>query len=109
MDRNIKEKISALLAELRSWDVDESRFTVQELAARFELTSFIVHRIANAEGISIKSTDAPPAQNELIDSGAETQPLHNTVDPDKATQQDPAQAVDDYLSEMETWTYKKKS
>jgi len=105
MDSTIKERISALLEELRSWGHDEAQHTVQELAERFGLTSFVVHRIANAEGINIKSRE-DQEQGSLVDSGAETRP-RNVADSNETAQNPEHRALDEYLSEMETWTWKK--
>ena len=69
MDPDIKHKIDALLHELRSWEPGEERHTVQELAEKFDLTTFVVARIAAAEDIDV------PIAPEPADPEAETQPV----------------------------------
>lgn len=75
-----QKKIRALLEELRSWDVDEERFTLRELAAQFELDLFIVQRIVASEDmdISVGSLDQGPDE-ERADPNASTIDL----DPDE--------------------------
>jgi hypothetical protein len=48
-----QEKIEALILELRTWDMDEERYTVYELAKKFSLDVFIVQRIADSEDMDI--------------------------------------------------------
>lgn len=56
-DRDLQRKIGELLRELRSWEPDEARATVLELAARFSLDPFIVRRLASAEGYDLGEED----------------------------------------------------
>lgn len=72
VDKDIKKKIDALLAEIRSWEDDGTpRPSIQALAEKHKLTKFIVSRIAIAEGI-----DVPGAVDQnSVDTEAETQPL----------------------------------
>lgn len=85
MDPDIKEKIDKLLQELRSWDVGEQRYTCQELAEMFDLTKFIVKRLADAEGIDV------PEGPEPADPNAVTKP----IDIDEETDTNPDGVVED--------------
>jgi len=74
MDPDIKQKIDALLHELRTWEQDEARYTVQELADMFNLTTFVVARIAAAEDVEVPSSPEP------IDPDAVTKPVETGMD-----------------------------
>jgi len=51
--RLTREKITKLLKELRSWEQGETNATVEDLAKRFDLDTFVVDRIAQSEGIRL--------------------------------------------------------
>lgn len=59
MEKVSKERIDALIAELRSWGNLEQRYTIRQLAEKFDLTTFIVSRIATAEGYTLKTGELP--------------------------------------------------
>ena len=108
MDKAIKERIDALLYELRSWDVHEQRSTVQELAEKFQLTTFVIHRIANAEGIKVLIGDIPGKDGEMADPNAETRP----IEADEAAETRPEMVVEvksppEVDEEAETDVYEK--
>lgn len=95
MDKAIKDRIEALLLELRSWDVDEQRHTVQELAKMFGLTTFVVHRIANAEDIKVSIGAMPGKDGEMADPDADTQPIEAKVDENATTRAERVIELDD--------------
>lgn len=74
MDPDIKHKIDALLHELRTWEQGEERHTVHELAEMFDLTTFIVARIAAAEDVEV------PFPPEPVDPEAVTRPVEIGTD-----------------------------
>lgn len=80
MDPHIKSKIDKLLHELRSWEDDEERYTVQELAEKFDLTVFVVARIAAAEDVDVRQVPLLPEVQEGVDSEAITQPIGDDDD-----------------------------
>jgi hypothetical protein len=70
-----QDKINALVAELRTWEPDEYRSTLHELADQFGLDIFVVDRIARAEGIKVRSsvfTLEEPTPPEDSDPNADT-------------------------------------
>jgi len=68
-DRELQKKIGALLHELRSWEPEDDRASVDDLARRHGLDPFVVRRIAASEG------------HDLRDDGGELA----TVDPNAST------------------------
>lgn len=90
MDRQIKKKIDRLLRELRSWGMDEDRYSVQELAEKFDLTVFVVRRIANAEGYDLREEADPvdphaPTKPDPYDSQVTTRPEVHLDETDEDT------------------------
>lgn len=69
-----KQRIDALLADLRSLDPDDptSFPSVDELARKHQLDPMVVRRIAQAEDIDLKNGDAVP---EAVDDEAPTGPI----------------------------------
>ena len=51
------DKISALLAELRTWEPGELKSTLVQLGERFGLEVFVVDRVAKSEGLRLKVGD----------------------------------------------------
>lgn len=74
-----REKIRALLEELRSWTPGDLRHTLHELARTFDLDVFIVDRIAKSEGFILAPGIA----------------LEDDVDPNAITQEIEAESVPD--------------
>lgn len=102
--RVTQEKINALLTELRTWDTDEDRYTLHELAKMFDLDVFIVGRIANSEDMHIKAGYRAEDDDREVDPNATTQDL----DPEEVQQalEDP-EGDGDY-PEADTGVWKKK-
>ena len=75
MDPNTKAKIDALLRELRSWDLGERRYTVQELVERFGLPPLVIRRIAGAEDADLVIGEVGDDGDDDVDPNAITQPL----------------------------------
>ena len=69
MDTDVKTSIEALLLELRSWDENEEPpKTVEELAAQFDLDSFVITRIAQAEAIDLRKEPAVDGADPFADT-----------------------------------------
>ena len=97
--RVTREKITRLVEELRSWDVGEERATVEDLAKKFGLDTFVVDRVAQSENIRLphghtshglifesqeeaENIDAVP---DPVDEDAVTEPIEPVVDEDADT------------------------
>lgn len=67
-----KERIDALLHELRTWDVADSPLSVADLARRHHLDPMIVRRLAESEDVNVVTENGVPDE---IDEEAETGPI----------------------------------
>lgn len=75
-----RDKITRLVAEIRSWGLTDTLLSVQELAAKFDLDPLTVDRIARSEGYllplsgggKMKVSDGAP---DRVDEDAITQPI----------------------------------
>lgn len=104
MDRDLKIKVDALLTELRSWGPDEAKNTAMELAKAFKLTKFIVVRLANSEGVSLKPDPAP-----VVDPDSPTVQVSSPVDTQRTTKQDRYRTLGEILDDTDTLPGRKPS
>ena len=100
-----QEKIRALLGELRTWDVDEERYSLEELTVKFGLDVFVVDRIACSEGFHLKRGTPPEAPDWVSDPNAVTLNL----DPEEIQKalRHPEARPDDH-PDQDTGVWKKK-
>lgn len=76
VDSETKAKIDGLLRELRSWELDEPRYTVWELVEIFNLPPVVIQRIAFSEGFDLAIGE------KAVDPNAITQSLEPKDVPD---------------------------
>ena len=103
--RVTQEKIRTLLDELRTWDADEERYSLRELAEAFGLDRFVVDRVARSEGFHLRmgpSGEEPPPES---DPNADTLDL----DPEEIQQAlDRPEANPNYQPDVDTGVWHKK-
>jgi hypothetical protein len=71
LDPETRERIQALLRELRRWHPGVPEATLEELAERFELPDLVVRRIADSDGFDLHPAGVP----EAMDPDVTTQPI----------------------------------
>lgn len=107
-DPDARKSINALLKELRSWDVDEERYTLRELAAKFGLDLFVVQRIAASEDMDIEvgALDDEAEEEDDADPNATTIDL----DPDQVREAiaEPDPSPDWVDEDVDTGVWRKK-
>lgn len=67
-----KERIDALLHELRTWDCADDPLGVADLARRHRLDPMIVRRLAESEKVDLVDGDGVPDE---VDDQADTGPV----------------------------------
>jgi len=100
-----QEKIRALLEELRTWDADEERYSLRELADRFGLDRFVIDRVARSEGFHL------PMGSSIEDLPPESDPNASTLDLDPDDIEKALAAPENnpsYLPDTDTGVWKKK-
>jgi len=70
-----QEKIRALLEELRTWEQDEQRYNLDQLARKFGLDLFVIDRVARSEGLRLP-------REEMEETGFGPDPNATTLDLD---------------------------
>ena len=100
-----QEKIRALLEELRTWDADEERYSLRELADKFGLDRFVIDRVARSEGFHLRMGSS------IEDLPPESDPNASTLDLDPDEIQKALghpEANPNYQPDVDTGIWKKK-
>lgn len=93
-----QKKINALLHELRSWPPGGVCESLQSLAKRFDLSVFVVDRLAKAEGINLPSN----IQEDKADPNA------STLDLDPQEVRDAVEGEDPDWEDKDTGVWRRK-
>lgn len=71
LDPKTRERIGALLRELRSWHPGVPEATLAELCERFELPWLVVKRLCDSEGFDLNGSGIPHP----VDPDSTTDPI----------------------------------
>lgn len=100
-----QDKIRALIEELRSWDDDEQRHSLDELARKFGLDRFVVDRVARSEGHHLRQE----ARTDEGDFGADPNASTLDLDPDEIQEAlNKPENNPNYQPDVDTGVWKKK-